>query len=228
MSLGNPGQRPAVIRRTAVSGRVLDDEAVVFRDTPQTHLAERRRDDFHVCASRACHLDITAGDGRDHSPAAGLDVVAVQAVLRAVQPHRALDAERRCSFAVDRGAHRAQEPAQLDDVRLRRGVADLGAASGRGRGEQRRLGAGDGRLVEVERRARETVGRLEVRGRGRRARRAPSATSAWRCVPMVRRAGKSPPGGASRARPATGQQRRQAAAPSREASRPARRPAGRR
>ena len=63
-------------------------------------------------------------------------------------------------------AHRLQELAQLDDVRFGRGVADLGDALGRGRGEQRRLGAGDRRFVEIERRA----------ASGRPARRARSPT----------------------------------------------------
>ena len=55
-----------------------------------------------------------------------------------------------------------QELAELDDVRLARGVADLGDA-GRGRGgEQRRLGAGDRRFVEVDRGRLQPVRRLEL------------------------------------------------------------------
>ena len=71
----------------------------------------------------------------------------------------------------------------------------------RGGGEQRRLGAGDRRFVQVDRRRLQTVRRLErVTGTvdDARAHRRRAPRDAWRCV---RRAGKSPPGGASRARP---------------------------
>ena len=71
----------------------------------------------------------------------------------------------------------------------------------RGRGEQRRLGAGDRRLVEVDRRRLQPVRRLEHVAGAVDLRARPSPASASRCVAIVRRAGKSPPGGASCARP---------------------------
>ena len=70
----------------------------------------------------------------------------------------------------------------------------------RGGGEQRRLGAGHRRLVEIDRRRLQAVRRLEHVA-GAVDLRAPIATSASRCVAIVRRAGKSPPGGARCARP---------------------------
>ena len=72
--------------------------------------------------------------------------------------------------------------------------------SARRGGEQRRLRPGNRRLVEVHRRALQAVGRLE-HVVGPCAERAPIASSASRCVEIVRRAGKSPPGGAMCARP---------------------------
>ena len=103
-----------------------------------------------------------------------------------------------------------------------RRVPDLGDALGaRGR-QQRRLGAGDRRLVEVHRRALQAVRRLEhVVGALRSAAR-PSPRSASRCVPNrpARRkvaAGRRDVRAARRARAAV-----RAAAPSRAAGPPAR------
>ena len=58
-------------------------------------------------------------------------------------------------------AHRAEEPAELDDVRLHGGVANLGPPGGRGRSQQRGLGPGDRRLVQIERRAGQPIRALE-------------------------------------------------------------------
>ena len=103
----------------------------------------------------------------------------------------------------------------------RRGVADLAVALGGGRGEQRGLGAGDRRLVEIDRRA----------ASGRRARRStwPGASDrlarpsraaprgAWRSCAAPGNRRRAAPAAPSRAAPAADR----AAAPSRAAGRPA-------
>src|SRR5205807_1804006 len=83
--------------------------------------------------AHAAHLDLAAGDGRDHRPTAGLDVVAPQAVLGAAQHAAALDANRRCTGAGDADAELRQKRAQLDDVWFARGMADLADPGDRGR-----------------------------------------------------------------------------------------------
>ena len=123
----------------------------------------------------------------------------------------------------DAGAHLLQELAELHHVRFGGGVPDLGEAFRARGGKQRRLGAGDGRLVEVHRRARQPVRRLEhVIGRGAlprahrdAARRGASRSSA---APESRR----PEARCARGRRAPAAVR--AAAPSRAAGRPARDP----
>ena len=161
MSLGK--SRPEAGRDPAGRGqrRGRDREALAFVLTRQAHLPQRRGDDFHVLGARAVDGDFSAGDRRDDAPAAGLDVVALQTMRRALASRRALDPNRRCADAFDRDAHRAQEQAELDDVRLHRRVADLGPAASGGRGQERRLGAGDRRLVQVERCAGQPVRRVE-------------------------------------------------------------------
>ena len=94
----------------------------------------------------------------------------------------------------------AQELAQLDDMRLGRGMADLGEAWRRRRGQQRGFGGCHGCLVQVHRCRPQPVRRLQPMPGDVRDARAHRASAA-RCVLMVRRAGKSPPGGASIARP---------------------------
>ncbi len=59
---------------------------------------------------------LAAGDGRDDRPAAGLDVVAVEPLLRAANRARRLDANRRRAFAFDR---RRPSPAGTRTARRR-------------------------------------------------------------------------------------------------------------
>ena len=80
-------------------------------------------------SARAGDLDVAAGDRRDDAPAAGLDVVAIQTVLerrrnRAGASTRIVDVPSP-SIA---DAHRSKEPAELDDVRLHRRMANLAYA----------------------------------------------------------------------------------------------------
>ena len=100
----------------------------------------------------------------------------------------------------------SQELAQLDDVRLGGRVTDLSDAGGAGRGQQRRLRSCHRRLVEIDRHRLQAVRRLERMADAGNSR-APMRASAVRCVEMVRRAGKSPPGGAMCARPSPRKQR---------------------
>ena len=146
-------------------------------------------------------------------PAPGFDVVAPSRCSAPLKRAAALDADRRRAFALDR-----RRPSRAGTRRARRraaprGVADLGPPVRRGGREQRRLGAGDRRFVEVDRAPAQPDRALRARARAVE-RHAPIAASASRCVAIVRRAGKSPPGGARCARPAARAADR-AAAPSR-------------
>ncbi len=79
----------------------------------------------------------------------------------AVQTRHAFDCDCRRADAGDADPHVLQEFAELDDVRLERGVAYLRRSS-RGRGREKgRFGAGYGRLVQVHRGALQSVRRLE-------------------------------------------------------------------
>jgi hypothetical protein len=144
MSLGNPGHRLVVMRRA------LD-----------AHPLQHGGHDLHVLGACAPHLDLAARDRGDHRPAAGLDVVAPQPVLGAVQRRAAFDANRRRPPAGDADAELRQKRAELDDVRLARRVADLGDTRRAGRRKQRGLGAGDRRLVEIDGRRPQAVRRFE-------------------------------------------------------------------
>ena len=90
------------------------------------------------------------------------------------------------------------------------------------RGQQRRLGAGDRRLVEIHRRALEAVRRLEHVVRAARPAARPSPRSASRCVEIVRRAGKVAAGRRDVRASRSARAAARAAAPSRAAGRPAR------
>ena len=127
---------------------------------------------------------------------------------------------RRRPGSLDADAHRLQELAELDDVRLHRGVADLGGPGRGGRREQRRFRSGDRRLVEIERRALQPVRRVQrvarlVERLGAQRDRAPRGASRWCGAPGSRR--PEAPAAPSRAAPAAAR----AAAPSRAAGRPA-------
>ena len=123
---------------------------------------QHRRHDFHVDRPRAADFDVAAGDRADHRPTArprcNRRTASWSRALRLGQP---FDADRVRAFAGDADAHAAQELAQLDDVRLAGGVADLGDAGRRRRGQQRRFGAGHRRLVEIDRRRLQAVRRFE-------------------------------------------------------------------
>ena len=115
---------------------------------------------------------LAAGDRRDDAPAAGLDVVAVEPVRRAA---RAAPAPRRESSTCPppRSATPIARRNRHSSTTCgsRRGVADLGAALRRRGGEQRRLGAGDRRFVEIERRAASARQAPRARGPGSSTRR---------------------------------------------------------
>ncbi len=72
-----------------------------------------------------------------------------------------IDLDPRRARAGDPDAHRLQEVAQLDDVRFHGGVPDLRRPfRDRGR-EERRLGSGHRRFIEIDGRAVQAVGRIE-------------------------------------------------------------------
>ncbi len=140
-------------------------EHIVVLRAIDVHLAQHAGHDFHVHRPRAANLDFPAGDGADHRPAASLDVVAVETLLRAAEAHSAFHANRVRALAGDADAHAAQELAELHDVRLAGGVTDLGHAGRGGRRQQRRLGARDRRFVEVDRGRTEPIWHLQTMAR---------------------------------------------------------------
>ncbi len=150
-----------MIRRVAVSAEGETEKRSPSVLARQAHLPQGSGDHFHVLSARAVHGDFSAGDGSDDAPAARLDVVALQTMARALAPRRALDANGRCAEAFDRDAHRAQEQAELDDVRLHGGVTDFGPAASGSRRQERGFRAGDRRLVQIERGTGQPVRRIE-------------------------------------------------------------------
>ena len=129
-SLGNAGHSPVVMRRMACRRRRLHVEDTVAHAALDVHALQHRGDHFDVLFARAFDGHLAAGDRGDDRPASRLDVVAAQPMLGAVQ---ALRRPRRgsssCRCPRHAGAHLLQELAQLDDVRLGGGVADLGDAA---------------------------------------------------------------------------------------------------
>ena len=87
---------------------------------------------------------------------------------RTSQLRAAFDADLRTADALNVGSHLDEELAQLDDVRFRRRVPNLGHSRGHRRRQQRRLCAGDRRLVQVHRGRLEAIWSLEVMVRPRR------------------------------------------------------------
>ena len=135
-------------------------------------------------------------------PASGLDVVAAQAMLGPRQPPAAGDAHGWRAGAFDLGPHAGEELAQLHDVRLAGGVpnlADAGAAAAASRAVSVPVTDASSRYSEA---ARRPSGASSTKSPPRSCRRrTPIASSACRWADRVRRAGKSPPGGAKRTRP---------------------------
>ena len=87
--------------------------------------------------------------------------VAAEMVCGAAEFCRSRDPQLRTADAIHLGTHLLQELAELDDVRLGGGMADLGGPPGRCRGQQRGLRTGDRGFVEIHRRAGQAVRSLE-------------------------------------------------------------------
>ena len=99
--------------------------------------------DRHIAAAQGCE----GGEARH------LDVVRAEPIAPTVEMLDTLDAQHVRPDALDLGAKRDQEAAQVLDVRLARCVADDGLAAGEHRGHDGILGPHHRRLVEVEARA---------------------------------------------------------------------------
>ena len=82
-------------------------------------------DDLHVFGSRSADIDFTLGDGSDNRPTARFDVVAPQSMLGAVQRSAAFNADSRRARTGYADAEFGEELAELDDVRLARGMTDF-------------------------------------------------------------------------------------------------------
>ena len=89
---------------------------------------------------------------------ADLDVLGPDAIRAAAQPVDALDAQDVRADALDLGAERDEEPAEILDMRLARGMADDRLALGEHGRHDRVLGPHHGCLVEVHARADEPFG----------------------------------------------------------------------
>jgi hypothetical protein len=128
-----------------------DVEDVAVHRTVDPQPRQDRRDDFHVFRPGSLHIDVAAGNGGNDRPASRLDVIAPQRVFRTAQPRSTFDSNRRRARARDTDAKLLQKCAQLDYMRLARGVANLCRAWRAGGGEQRGFRPGDRRLVQVDR-----------------------------------------------------------------------------
>ena len=82
---------------------------------------------------------------------------------RAPRPARAFDPDRRRSRPRDADAHALKKLAHLHDVRLGRGMTNLGDALDHRRREHGGFGAGDRRFVEIHRRGAKAVAALPAR-----------------------------------------------------------------
>ena len=80
----------------------------------------------------------------------------------AAQPRHALDLDHPVGVHLDDRAHLLQDADQVDDLRLDRGVAQLGDALGQHGGEQHLLGGADARVRQLELGAVQAVRRGQV------------------------------------------------------------------
>ena len=92
---------------------------------------------------RTHQLHLAAGDRDGNGIGAGLDAVGHHAMRRAVQARDALHRDLAAAQAPYLGPHGDQAVAQVDDLRLARGIDDAGGAFGEGRRHQRGLGGAD-------------------------------------------------------------------------------------
>ena len=167
MSVGKPGNG-AVDKRQRLQRPVgADLDAVVVEFDHQPGLGERVGDRQHVVGPRADQVDRAAGDSRRAGIAAGLDAVGHDVVGRAVQALDAVDDQMARADAVDLRAHRHQQVAQVDDLRLARGIEQLRPAGRQHRRHQRIFGRADRDHREAEVAARQPAlgrARLDVAG----------------------------------------------------------------
>ena len=219
MSLGNPGQRPVVMRLTRAQSDGPHDEPLIREVEVEPHLREHGRRRLEVERVRADDLDVTPGDGADDGPGRRLDVVAAQRVRRAAQRRAGPRCESWTCRCPRPGAHGREELASVPSTcgshaALRISVTPVAAAA-------------PSSAVSVpvtDASSRYTDAPVSPSGASTTCPAAssvtvaPMAPSARRCVVMVRRAGKSPPGAASAAA-RSGRRAIRAAAPTR-ASRP--------
>ena len=162
------------MRRAGVQLRRLDATAGRRRSEQSSPmLQQRRRDHLEVARARAGDLDLAAGDRGDHRPAAGLDVVAGQACAwrRPAAPaaRRGSSSSRRPRCPTPSACRNSQSSTTCGSIAAWRISLRPAAAAA---AEQRGLGAGDRRLVEIDRGAVQPVGRAPARAPARRAARA--------------------------------------------------------
>ena len=115
-------------------------------------------------------VEVAAGDGPGYQECSGLDAIGVDAVARAVEFGYALDADGRCSRALDLRAHGGEQGGEVGDFGLAGAILHQRFAFGEDGGHQQVFGAGDGDLVEDDVRAPE---RTSVFRRGLQGSRVP-------------------------------------------------------
>ena len=98
-----------------------------------------------------------AGDARRTGIAAGLDPVGHHFIFAAVQSLDPVDDEVRRADALDLRAHRHQQVAEVDDLRLARGIEQLGPALGEHRRHHSILGRANRNDGEAEIAARQAA-----------------------------------------------------------------------
>ena len=136
----------------------MDHELLVRRDAqpvvaeldldPQA--AERRQDRDHVVRHDAVDGEVAVCDGCEADEAADLDVLGSDRPLPTGQPLDPVDAEDVRLDALDPGAERDQEAAEILHVRLTGSVPDRGFSGCDDSGHDRVLGRHHARLVEED------------------------------------------------------------------------------
>src|SRR3989441_659232 len=147
----------------------VDDELRAVEAGPHAEPVEGHEGGAQVVGAHAVDRDGAVRHRGEPEERADLDVVGANRERGGGGPEwrASLDRQRVGTDPVDRGAEAREEPGQVLDVRLARGVADHGRASGGDRGHQGVLGGGHARLIEEDVRSGE-LARLELVGRADR------------------------------------------------------------
>ena len=133
-------------------------EVAGIRFERDAHLGELGAERREVGGDGVLNRDVAAGDGGGDGEGAGFDAVGDQGVAGAVQVLDAFDDDGLGAGAGDLRAHGVEQAGEVGDFGFGGGVDDLGAAFGEDGGHDDVFGAGDGGIVEQDRRGAEAAG----------------------------------------------------------------------